>query len=114
MPVLSLVGGKWTTFRALSEHISTDVMQLLGRPRTVSTTDLAIGGGAGYPRTDDLNGYQQEGFGPMEATIWKGRRWSAANAYLRPALKTGRLTLIRDGRQQEIPVQVGRRPSGAG
>ncbi|WP_448655528.1 glycerol-3-phosphate dehydrogenase/oxidase [Microbacterium lacticum] len=52
VPVLSLVGGKWTTFRALSEHISTDVMQLLGRPRTVSTTDLAIGGGAGYPRTD--------------------------------------------------------------
>lgn len=52
VPVLSLVGGKWTTFRALSEHISTDVMQLLGRPRTVSTTDLAIGGGAGYPRSD--------------------------------------------------------------
>ena len=52
VPVLSLVGGKWTTFRALSEHISTDVMQLLGRSRTVSTTDLAIGGGAGYPRTD--------------------------------------------------------------
>ncbi|TMV35824.1 choline dehydrogenase, partial [Thioclava sp. BHET1] len=35
---------------------------------------------AGYPVTPDYNGRQQEGFGPMEATIWKGRRWSAANA----------------------------------
>ena len=50
---------------------------------------------AGWPYTPDYNGEQQEGFGPMEATIWKGRRWSAANAYLRPALKTGRLTLRR-------------------
>jgi choline dehydrogenase len=50
---------------------------------------------AGYPVTPDYNGRQQEGFGPMEATIWKGRRWSAANAYLRPALKTGNVTLVR-------------------
>src|SRR5690606_26672190 len=41
------------------------------------------------------NGAQQEGFGAMEATIWEGRRWSAANAYLRPALKTGLLRLRR-------------------
>lgn len=47
---LSLVGGKWTTFRALSEHLATDALALLGRTRTVSTTDLAIGGGAGYPQ----------------------------------------------------------------
>lgn len=52
VPVLSLVGGKWTTFRALAEHLTTDVMGILGRPRRVGTTDLAIGGGAGYPRTD--------------------------------------------------------------
>jgi choline dehydrogenase len=42
---------------------------------------------AGYPVTSDYNGAQQEGFGPMEATVWQGRRWSAANAYLRPALR---------------------------
>ncbi|MBE9556447.1 MAG: choline dehydrogenase [Proteobacteria bacterium] len=42
---------------------------------------------AGYEVTDDYNGEKQEGFGPMEMTIWKGRRWSAANAYLKPALK---------------------------
>jgi glycerol-3-phosphate dehydrogenase len=48
---LSLVGGKWTTFRALSEHLANDTLALLGRSRTVSTTDLPIGGGAGFPQT---------------------------------------------------------------
>jgi glycerol-3-phosphate dehydrogenase len=52
VPVMSLVGGKWTTFRALAEHLSTDVLTALGRARRVSTLDLPIGGGAGYPRTD--------------------------------------------------------------
>ena len=56
---------------------------------------IEAGQQAGWPYTPDYNGEQQEGFGPMEATIWKGRRWSAANAYLRPALKTGRLTIVR-------------------
>ena len=50
---------------------------------------------AGYPVTEDYNGRQQEGFGPMEATIWKGRRWSAANAYLKPALKGPNCTVLR-------------------
>jgi choline dehydrogenase len=39
---------------------------------------------AGYARSDDLNGYRQEGLGPMDRTTWRGRRWSAAMAYLRP------------------------------
>lgn len=52
IPVLSLVGGKWTTFRALAQHLSTDVLTALGRQRRVSTLDLPIGGGAGYPRTE--------------------------------------------------------------
>jgi choline dehydrogenase len=56
---------------------------------------IEAGRQAGYPVTQDYNGRAQEGFGPMEATIWKGRRWSAANAYLRPALKTGRVQVIR-------------------
>jgi len=50
---------------------------------------------AGYPVTDDYNGHQQEGFGPMEQTVWRGRRWSAANAYLRPALQRPNCSLIR-------------------
>jgi glycerol-3-phosphate dehydrogenase len=49
--LLSLVGGKWTTFRALAAHISTDVLGLLGQPRTVDTKNIEIGGGRNYPRT---------------------------------------------------------------
>lgn len=43
---------------------------------------IKAGAQAGYPITDDSNGYQQEGFGPNEATIYNGMRWSAARAYL--------------------------------
>ncbi|MFF1878138.1 FAD-dependent oxidoreductase [Leifsonia sp. NPDC058230] len=49
--VLSLVGGKWTTFRALSEHLANETLSALGIERTVSTAGLAIGGGAGFPTT---------------------------------------------------------------
>lgn len=48
---LSLVGGKWTTFRALSEHMTNDVLEVLGKRRTVSTAGLAIGGGVDFPKT---------------------------------------------------------------
>ncbi|XP_077308186.1 choline dehydrogenase, mitochondrial [Lithobates pipiens] len=41
---------------------------------------------AGYPFTEDMNGYQQEGIGWMDMTIYKGQRWSTASAYLRPAM----------------------------
>ena len=50
---------------------------------------------AGYQVTGDYNGAQQEGFGPMEQTVWKGRRWSTANAYLKPAKATGNCTVLR-------------------
>ncbi|HET9977529.1 MAG TPA: choline dehydrogenase [Burkholderiaceae bacterium] len=48
---------------------------------------------AGYPFTADMNGYQQEGVGPMDMTVHRGRRWSAAMAYLRPALRRPNLRL---------------------
>ncbi|TPI10424.1 choline dehydrogenase [Mesorhizobium sp. B4-1-1] len=50
---------------------------------------------AGFELTDDYNGSKQEGFGPMEQTILGGRRWSAANAYLKPALKRRNVSLIK-------------------
>ncbi|MDZ4094279.1 MAG: choline dehydrogenase [Paracoccaceae bacterium] len=66
-------------------------------PRDNPLFDAFIKAGkqAGYPTTPDYNGQAQEGFGPMEATIWKGQRWSAANAYLKPAMKRGNVHLIR-------------------
>ncbi|WIB68160.1 glycerol-3-phosphate dehydrogenase/oxidase [Curtobacterium sp. MCBD17_035] len=50
--VLSLVGGKWTTFRALSAHLSTEVTNRLGVSRKVDTTGMPIGGGKDFPTTD--------------------------------------------------------------
>ena len=48
---------------------------------------------AGYARTEDYNGYRQEGFGRMDRTVGNGRRSSAANAYLKPALRRPNLRL---------------------
>ncbi len=48
-PIVSLVGGKWTTFRGFAEEVADTVLERLGVPRRVSTRDLAIGGGHDYP-----------------------------------------------------------------
>lgn len=62
---------------------------------------------AGYPQTDDYNGAAQEGVGKGDATIWKGRRWSGANAYLRPALRRDNCTLVR-GLVDRVEITEGR------
>ena len=62
---------------------------------------------AGYGVTGDYNGERQEGFGPMEQTVWKGQRWSAANAYLKPALKGPNCDVVR-GLARRIVIEEGR------
>lgn len=57
------------------------------------TAFIEAGQEAGYGYTADMNGHRQEGFGPMDMTTHKGRRWSTAMAYLRPALKRKNVTL---------------------
>jgi glycerol-3-phosphate dehydrogenase len=52
-PILSLVGGKWTSFRAFSEQVSEAVLEILNQSRRVSTKDLAIGGGKGFPQDEE-------------------------------------------------------------
>jgi choline dehydrogenase len=54
---------------------------------------LEAGRQAGYPLTQDMNGFQQEGFGRMDMTVGGGRRSSAASAYLRPAMRRRNLTV---------------------
>ncbi|HVS75707.1 MAG TPA: choline dehydrogenase [Steroidobacteraceae bacterium] len=54
---------------------------------------LEAGRQAGYPLTQDMNGFQQEGCGRMDMTVGGGRRSSAANAYLRPAMRRRNLTV---------------------
>jgi choline dehydrogenase len=52
---------------------------------------LEAGREAGYGLTEDMNGFRQEGFGRMDMTVGDGRRCSAANAYLRPAMRRSNL-----------------------
>jgi choline dehydrogenase len=77
------------------------------RDNPLTRAFVEAGRQAGYPTTDDYNGEQQEGFGPMEATIWQGRRWSAAEAYLKPALKRPNCALIR-AHAQRVVIEDGR------
>ncbi|MCY1351140.1 Oxygen-dependent choline dehydrogenase [compost metagenome] len=55
---------------------------------------VEAGAEAGYIKTDDCNGYMQEGFGAMHMTVKDGVRWSTANAYLRPAMERPNLTVV--------------------
>lgn len=74
------------------------------------------GAAAGYGATADYNGQRQEGFGAFDMTVWRGRRWSAANAYLKPALQRPNCDLVRgfvegieivDGRAAGVRVRRG-------
>jgi choline dehydrogenase len=66
---------------------------------------------AGYPLTDDINGFQQEGFGRLDMTVGDGRRCSAANAYLRPAMGRANLAVRTHALATRIEFD-GRRASG--
>ncbi|MFV3290311.1 choline dehydrogenase [Pseudomonas sp. NY11955] len=55
---------------------------------------VEAGAEAGYIKTNDCNGYMQEGFGAMHMTVKDGVRWSTANAYLRPAMSRPNLTVV--------------------
>ena len=60
----------------------------------LNTVWLEAGRQAGYARTTDMNGFRQEGFGEMDMTVGGGRRCSAANAYLRPAMRRRKLSVL--------------------
>jgi choline dehydrogenase len=60
---------------------------------------------AGYDATEDYNGYRQEGFGRMDMTVHKGRRWSTANAYLKPVLHRPNLTLVTHALASRILIE---------
>lgn len=89
-----------------SETAPEDVEALRGKQGPIRITRGAVeasplasafveaGVEAGYPRTRDFNGAQQEGFGAVERSTWQGRRWSAAHAYLNPARSRPNLTVI--------------------
>lgn len=72
---------------------------------------LAAGQEAGYPLSNDLNGAQRDGFGAVELTVGKGRRSSAASAYLRPAMKRPNLTVLTGAQSRRIRFD-GKRATG--
>ncbi|MGE0031834.1 MAG: choline dehydrogenase [Steroidobacteraceae bacterium] len=69
---------------------------------------LAAGQQAGYPATADVNGHQQEGFGRFDMTVGGGRRSSAANAYLRPAMQRPNLAVRTRALATSIVFEGGR------
>ncbi|MFW2588704.1 choline dehydrogenase [Sagittula sp. SSi028] len=86
------------------------------RDNPLTQAFVQAGAQAGYPVTGDYNGHQQEGFGPFDMTVWQGQRWSAANAYLKPALKHencdlirafARKVVIKDGRATGVEIERG-------
>jgi choline dehydrogenase len=69
---------------------------------------IEAGAQAGYLTTKDFNGFQQEGWGPYQMTIKDGERWSAAKAYLYPALNRPNLTCLTGARTTRIVVENGK------
>ena len=67
LPLISLVGGKWTTFRALGASLTDKALHLLQRARTTSTLTLPIGGGRSYPK------------GELEQQQWRRRQLRRQN-----------------------------------
>ncbi len=69
---------------------------------------IAAGAQAGHKVTDDFNGLQQEGFGSYQLNIKNGRRWSAACAFLHPALGRPNLTAETDARTTRLLIEQDR------
>ncbi|MGX9417860.1 choline dehydrogenase [Vibrio sp. WJH972] len=68
---------------------------------------IDAGKDAGYPVTEDYNGYQQEGFGPMHMTVKNGVRASTSNAYLKRAIKRTNLTVIKHVVARKVVIEDG-------
>lgn len=116
-----LAGWSWDDvlpyFRKLESHHRGGDLHGAGGPLRVSAGESAspfnaafidAGRQAGYPVTDDFNGAQPEGFGPYDLTIGDGRRWTAAEAYLAPALGRTNLTIATNARTTRIRIEHGR------
>jgi len=72
---------------------------------------IEAGAQAGYMKTEDYNGRQQEGFGAMHMTVKNGVRWSTANAYLKPARNRPNLQVISGALTQRILLE-GKKATG--
>ncbi|HEU4599530.1 MAG TPA: GMC family oxidoreductase N-terminal domain-containing protein [Solirubrobacterales bacterium] len=76
-------------------------------PRPLTGRFLAACSRAGIPRIDDYNGPEQDGAALAQVTQRKGRRWSTADAYLRPALKRPNLEVVTGALVEAIEIEDG-------
>ncbi|MGB3733849.1 MAG: choline dehydrogenase [Ilumatobacter sp.] len=74
---------------------------------------LTAGVEAGFNRTDDVNGYRQEGFAPFDKNVSRGRRLSAARAYLHPVLDRPNLTLMTRAQVDKVLFEDPNEPTRA-
>ena len=79
-----------------------------GALHPIAAAFLKAGEQAGYPLSDDICGYRQEGFGVLDRTTYKGARWSAARAYLDPAKGRANLTIKTNVTVQRVDLDGGR------
>jgi glycerol-3-phosphate dehydrogenase len=86
-PIYSLVGGKWTTYRALAEQVADEILRVLGRPRLRSSADIPIGGGKGYPRLPEGAGLPT--ILPMERLLALQERYGAGADRVAAYMKAG-------------------------
>ncbi len=79
-------------------------VQRPGLKDPISKAFIEAGRQAGYPLTDDICGYVQEGFGPLDRSTFNGERWNTARAYLEPARDRDNLTVLTDAHVQKIKL----------
>jgi choline dehydrogenase len=77
-------------------------------PHPVAEAGLAAAAGLGYPIASDINSGLEEGFGWSDLNIVEGRRQSAADAYLTPALDRPNLTVVTDALVHRVEIEGGR------
>ena len=77
-------------------------------PSALLRAFVEAGREAGYPAWIDLNGASQEGFGYVDRTIYSGRRWNTANAYLRPVMARKNLSILTGLTVDRLSVESGR------
>lgn len=109
-------GWDWSTVSAVydaleskDDHSRTNVVRISDLSQQMhpfSKAFLRAAQDIGWPVLNDLNA-GDGGIGHYRSTVWKGRRWSAADAFLRPALKRGRVRLETHAKVVRIEIQGG-------
>jgi glycerol-3-phosphate dehydrogenase len=99
-PVYSLVGGKWTSYRAFSEQVTDKALEFLKMPRRRDTRSLAIGGGKGYPATPEELKRRMDG-----VAAWSGMSAARAQELFERYGTRAELVAEYIGRGQDAPLK---------